>query len=225
MAYHRPLHAWTLDPAAAVELQRELASQVVLAPPDREIRVIAGGDISFDRGSEMVHAGFVVVRLSDMATVETKGVLTPATFPYIPGLLSFREIPALLEAWSLLEIEPDAVMIDGHGYSHPRRFGIASHFGVLVDRPTVGCAKTVLVGRYEQPGPKRGDWTPLVHRKEVIGAALRTREGVSPIFASVGNRLDLASAIDLTLACGGGIRIPEPTRRAHLFVNQLRRAG
>lgn len=224
MAFHLPLEPWTLDPERAVEIQRELAARVRVEPPDREIRTIAGGDISFDRASDVVHAGFVVLRLPELEVIERKGVETVASFPYVPGLLSFREIPALLQAWSLLETEPDAAMLDGQGLAHQRRMGIACHFGLLVDRPTLGCAKSVLVGRHDEVAPDRGSWKPLVHRKETVGAALRTRERVSPIFVSPGHRMDLPSAIELTLACGGGTRIPEPTRRAHLYVNELRKA-
>lgn len=223
MAFHLPLEPWTVDPECAVEIQRELASQVRIEPPSREIRLVAGGDLSFDRGSDVVHAGFVVLRLPDLTVVERKGVRAVAEFPYVPGLLSFREIPSLLQAWSLLECEPDAAMLDGQGLAHPRRMGIACHFGLLVDRPTLGAAKSILVGRYEEPAPERGAWSPIVHRKETVGAALRTRDRVGPIFVSPGHRMDLPHAIELALACGGGTRIPEPTRRAHLFVNELRK--
>jgi len=223
MASHLPLEPWTLAPERAVQIQKELASRVRIEPLDREVRTIAGGDISFDRGSEVVHAGFVVLKLPDLEVVERKGVRTEATFPYVPGLLSFREIPALLEAWALLETEPDVAMLDGQGLAHPRRMGIACHFGLFVDRPTVGCAKSLLVGQHEGPAPERGAWTPIVHRKQTVGAALRTRDKVGPIFISPGHRMDLPAAIELTLACGGGTRIPEPTRRAHLYVNELRK--
>jgi deoxyribonuclease V len=225
MASHRPLEPWTLDPERAVQIQKDLAGQVRIEPLEREIRTIAGGDISFDRGSEVVHAGFAVLSLPDMEVVERKGVQMEATFPYVPGLLSFREIPALLAAWSLLETEPDAAMLDGQGLAHPRRMGIACHFGLFVDRPTLGCAKSLLVGQHEEPAPERGAWAPIVHRKQTVGAALRTRDKVGPIFVSPGHRMDLPAAIELALACGGGTRIPEPTRRAHLYVNELRRAG
>lgn len=222
MASHLPLEPWTTDPERAVEIQRELASRIRIEPLDREIRTIAGGDISFNRDSEVVYAGFVVLSLPDLQTIERKGVTTTAKFPYVPGLLSFREIPALLQAWELLETEPDAAMMDGQGIAHPRRMGIASHFGLLVDRPTLGSAKSLLVGRYEEPALERGSWTPIVHRKETIGAALRTRDRVGPIFVSPGHRIDLPASVELALACGGGTRIPEPTRRAHAFVNELR---
>ena len=224
MASHLPLEPWTLDPERAVAIQKELARRVRIEPPDREIRLVAGGDMSFDLGSDVVYAGFVVLRLPELEVVERKGVKTVSEFPYVPGLLSFREIPPLLQAWELLESEPDAAFLDGQGLAHPRRMGIGCHFGLLIDRPTVGCAKTLFVGKREEPAPERGSWTPLVHRGETVGAALRTRDRVGPVFVSPGHRMDLPSSIDLTLACGGGTRIPEPTRRAHLFVNELRKA-
>lgn len=224
MAAHLPLEPWSLDPERAVAIQRELAGRVRIEPPEREIRLVAGGDISYDRGSDVLHAGFVVLSLPGLETVERKGVRARAEFPYVPGLLSFREIPALLQAWSLLECEPDAAMLDGQGLAHPRRLGIGSHFGLLIDRPTVGVAKTLFVGKYEEPAPERGAWSPLVHRGETVGAALRTRDRVGPVFVSPGHLMDVPSAVDLSLACGDGLRIPEPTRRAHLFVNELRLA-
>ncbi len=224
MAAHLPLEPWTLDPERAVAIQKELATRIKIEPPGRDIRLIAGGDISFDRGSDVVYAGFVVLRLPDLETVERKAVRTTAEFPYVPGLLSFREIPPLLQAWSLLENEPDAAMLDGQGFAHPRRMGLACHFGLLIDRPTIGCAKTLFVGRYDEPAPERGACEPLVHGEETVGAALRTRDGVGPVFISPGHRMDLPHAVDLALACGDGTRIPAPTRRAHLFVNELRRA-
>jgi deoxyribonuclease V len=138
-------------------------------------------------------------------------------------LLSFRESPPVLEAWAKLKTEPDAVMFDGQGIAHPRRVGIASHVGLIIERPTLGCAKSVLVGKYEEPPLKRGAWTPLVDKGETIGAALRTKDKVNPIYVSPGHLIDLAGAIELTLKCNGGYRQPEPTRRAHLLVNALRR--
>ena len=224
MATHLPLEPWTLDPERAVEIQRELASRVRIEPPDREIRLVAGGDLSFDQGSDVVHAVFVVVRLPEGEIVERKGVRAIAEFPYVPGLLSFREIPSLLQAWSLLECEPDAAMLDGQGLAHPRRMGIACHFGLLIDRPAVGVAKTLFVGRHDDPAPDRGAWTPIVHRKETIGAAVRTRSRVGPVFVSPGHLIDLPSSIELALACDSRTRIPEPTRQAHLFANELRKA-
>jgi deoxyribonuclease V len=223
MAHYEPLHEWTLDPKAAVELQRRLRQQVRIEPLARPIETVAGADISFNRFSNIVYAGIVVLRLPTLEVVEEAGVVGEARFPYVPGLLSFRETPSLLEAWAKLETEPDGVMLDGQGIAHPRRVGIASHVGLLVGRPTVGCAKSVLVGSYEDPAPERGSWTPLVDKGETVGAALRTKDRTGPVFVSPGHLIDLEGAVELTLRCDGGYRQPEPTRRAHLLVNALRR--
>lgn len=209
----------------AIALQAALASQVRIEPLGRKVETIAGGDLSFNRDSDIVYAGFAVVRLSDLTVIERQSVVVEAKFPYVPGLLSFREIPSLLQVWEKLEHKPDAVMLDGQGLAHPRRMGIACHFGLLVDRPAIGCAKTLLVGRPEEPSPQRGDWCPIIQRKETVGAVLRTKDRVKPIFVSPGHLMDLDDAIRLTLACHTGYRIPEPTRQAHLYVNELRRAG
>ncbi|MBV9658655.1 MAG: deoxyribonuclease V [Verrucomicrobia bacterium] len=226
MARFRSLHSWDLSPAAARQLQSELCAQLQLTalPEVGAIQTVAGCDISFARGDDTAFAAIVVVRLPDLATFEEAGAVTKLHFPYVPGLLSFREAPPLLEAWARLRTEPDAVMLDGQGLAHPRRLGIASHLGLWLDRPTLGCAKSVLVGRYAAPGLQRGAHTPLVDRGETVGAALRTRDGTSPVFVSAGHRLDLASALALTLRCGTGkYRLPEPTRRAHLLANRMRR--
>lgn len=223
MARYRVLHRWDLTPTEAVALQRELRTQIRIEPLNTPVRTIAGTDLSFDKGSDVVFAGVVVLELPELRVVEQVCVKTRAHFPYIPGLFSFRELPPLIDVWARVRAEPDAVMLDGHGYAHPRRMGLASHAGLVFDRPTVGCAKTVLVGKYDEPPPSRGCWRPIVHKGEIVGAALRTRTGVAPVYVSVGHRIDLEGAIDLVLRCHGGYRIPEPTRRAHLLVNAARR--
>jgi deoxyribonuclease V len=223
MAQYKQLHSWDMSPGEAVALQKELRDRVIVEPLHRKIETIAGADISFNKYSPTLYAGIVVLNVQTLEVIEEVGVVTQVTFPYLPGLLSFRETPPLLEAWSKLKSEPDAVMIDGHGLAHPRRFGIACHVGLLVDRPTLGCGKSVLVGKYQEPPPERGSWTPMLDKGEVVGAALRTKSKVSPIYVTVGHRIDLESAIALTLQCDGGYRQPEPTRRAHLLVNALRR--
>jgi len=224
MAHYEQLHDWNLAPREAIELQKSLRERVRLAPLGaRHVETVAGADISFNKFSETIYAGVVVVRLGSLEVVEEVGVVSETRFPYVPGLLSFRESPAVLEAWAKLKIEPDAVMFDGQGIAHPRRVGIASHVGLLIDRPTFGCAKSVLVGKYEEPPTERGDWSPLVDKGETIGVALRTKRGVQPIFVSPGHLIDLEGAINLTLACDGGYRQPEPTRLAHHLVNAIRR--
>ena len=223
MAQYEKLHEWTLTQREAVELQKGLRQRVRLEPLKKRIETIAGTDISFNKFSTTVYAGIVVLRLPSLEVIEEVGVVSETTFPYVPGLLSFRETPSVLEAWAKLRTEPDAVMFDGQGIAHPRRVGIASHVGLLIGRPTLGCAKSVLVGKYEEPPPERGAWTPLVDKGEVVGAALRTKANVQPIFVSPGHLIDLPGAIELTLRCDGGYRQPEPTRRAHHLVNALRR--
>lgn len=223
MATYQSLHPWNVTPAEAVALQQRLRSQIRIEAPAEPFLTIAGADISFNKFEETVYAGIVVLRLDTLETVEEAGVVSTAPFPYIPGLLSFREIPALLEAWQKLTTEPDVVMFDGHGTAHPRRIGIASHAGLFLNRPTFGCGKSVLTGKFSNPAPERGAWSPMTDRGETIGAALRTKNRVNPVFVSPGHLLDLETAIALTLQCDGGYRIPEPTRRAHLLVNALRR--
>ena len=225
MASYEKLHEWGLAPREAVQLQKELRERVRIAPLKGKVRTVAGADISFNKFSPVVWAGIVVMSLPSLEVVEEVGVVSETKFPYVSGLLSFREAPSVLEAWEKLKTEPDAVMFDGQGLAHPRRIGIASHVGLLLGRPTFGCAKSVLVGRYEEPGEERGAWSPLVDPKngETVGAALRTKTRTQPIYVSPGHLIDLEGAINLTLACDGGYRQPEPTRRAHHLVNALRR--
>ena len=222
MASFTHFHDWNLSPREAIALQNELRNRVLEAAPTRPIETIAGADISFNKFSSTIYVAVVVLRLPDLQVVEEATVIGEAQFPYVPGLLSFRELPAVLEAWQKLSIEPDCVMFDGQGLAHPRRFGIACHAGLWLNRPTLGCAKSVLVGTFDEPAPERGSWTPMIHKGETVGAALRTKNKTKPIYVSVGSEMDLDSTIELTLRCDGGYRQPEPTRRAHLRVNELR---
>jgi deoxyribonuclease V len=223
MASFEQLHDWSLTPREAVELQKQLRERVRVVPLKKRVETIAGADISFNKFDPTIYTGIVVLRLSSLEVVEEVGIVSETKFPYVPGLLSFRESPSVLEAWAKLKTEPDAVMFDGQGIAHPRRVGIASHVGLIINRPTLGCAKSVLVGRFEEPGEERGSWTPMIDRGETVGAALRTKTRVQPIYVSPGHLIDLAGAVELTLASDGGYRQPEPTRRAHLLVNALRR--
>ena len=223
MAQYQSLHDWNVSPTEAVALQQQLRSQIRIVPLTKEPKTIAGCDISFNKFEETVYAGIVVLNLETLEIIEEAGVVSKAPFPYIPGLLSFREIPSLLEAWAKLTVEPDVVMFDGHGIAHPRRMGIASHAGLFLNRPTFGCGKSVLVGKYDDPAPERGNWSPMTHYRDVIGAALRTKNKVNPVYVSPGHLIDLDTAIALTLKCDGGYRLPEPTRRTHNLVNALRK--
>jgi deoxyribonuclease V len=218
------LHSWDVSPAEAIQIQQRLRSAVILEPCEvNRIKLVAGADVSFDKGSDTVYAAVVVLELPGLRIVAKGSAITETKFPYIPGLLSFRETPAVLKAWERLTCQPDAVMLDGQGIAHPRRFGIASHIGVWLDLPSVGCAKTVLVGSYDEPAPEAGSHTPLVDKGEVVGVALRTRDRTNPMFVSPGHRIDLETAIKLVMRCVGGYRQPEPTRQAHWYGNQLRR--
>jgi deoxyribonuclease V len=198
-----------LTAAEAVEIQNRLRDRVV-REGDVPAGTVGGADVSERAG--IARAALVVTR--DLVPVEEVAVETPVRFPYIPGLLSFREIPALLKAWEKLRARPDVLIVDGQGIAHPRRFGIASHLGVLLDQPSIGCAKSRLLGRYEEPPPERGAWTPLEDRGEVIGAALRTRTGRRVVFVSIGHRVSLAAAIRVVLDCTPRYRLPEPQRLA-----------
>lgn len=220
------LHPWDMDYRAAVALQRRLAEQVVLAPPGSWApRRIAGVDVSYEKHGDQFFAGVVVLSFPELEPLATASAHDRVAFPYIPGLLSFRELPVLLQAFRQLPIIPDAVLVDGQGIAHPRRLGLASHLGLWLDLPTVGCAKSRLCGRHEEPGSRRGDRVPLLDGAERIGTVLTTRDRVRPLYISPGHLMDHDQAVALTLACGRGYRLPEPTRQAHLLTNRLRLAA
>jgi deoxyribonuclease V len=220
-----PLHRWDMAPAEAVALQRELASRIVTDTPLKSWELVAGCDVSHDRFSTTLYAGVVVLRADDFSVVERRAAVAQVEFPYTPGLLSFREAPVLLQALAKVQHTPDVVMCDGQGIAHPRRLGLASHVGLFLDRPCVGCAKSKLTGQYDEPGPEPGSRSPLLHRGQVIGSAVRTKARTLPVFVSPGHRIDLDSAVRLVLACCRGYRLPEPTRLAHLYVNEVRRGA
>ena len=209
-------HPWPTSIQEARDLQERLASQVTRRneAPD-EPRYVAGIDVSGKGADGRVRAAAVVLRWEDMAVVEVRTADTAPRFPYVPGLLAFREAPAVLDVLGRLDTTPDLILADGQGLAHPRRFGLACHVGLLAGVPTIGCAKSLLVGRYSGLSPEHGASADLVHRDEVVGSAVRTRGGVSPVFVSVGHRVDLPAAVRLTLACCRGYRVPEPTRTAH----------
>ena len=212
------LHPWDVDTRAAAEIQRDLAARVVVrdevAPAPR---YVAGVDLSPPDANGEATAAAVVLELPSLSIVEVRLYRGRPAFPYVPGLLSFREAPIVLGALAMLSTTPDAILVDGQGMAHPRRFGLACHIGLLTGTPTIGCAKSILCGRPEgAPEPQRGSHMPLLDRGEVIGAAVRTRANVSPIYVSVGHRTSLERAVELTLACCSRYRMPEPTRLAHL---------
>jgi deoxyribonuclease V len=221
----RRLHDWDLKPEEAVTLQRQLGTRVDVTRPLDRCEVIAGADVSYNRFSDIIYAGVIVWAVADGNVIERQSAVTETHFPYVPGLLSFREAPALLDAFAKVETEPDVVMLDGQGIAHPRRMGIASHIGLWLDRPCVGCAKSKLYGRYEQPAPSAGSTSPLTAGQHVIGQVVRTKDRVNPVFVSPGHRVDMEGAVRAVLASVRGYRLPEPTRLAHQFVNDVRRAG
>jgi len=218
----KTLHPWTLTPREAIALQRNLAAQVVVEDQVETVRYVAGADIATFKDSSQAYAGVVVMSFPELKIIEEKGLELTLSFPYIPGLLSFRESPVLLEVFEKLEHEPDLILIDGQGIAHPRRFGIACHLGLLLDKPTIGCAKSRLFGHHKEPLPERGSFVHLYDdHRDVIGAVLRTKDRTNPLFISIGHQTDLPTAIHYTLACGQGYRLPEPTRQAHLFVGKI----
>jgi deoxyribonuclease V len=216
-------HDWDLAIPEARALQEKLRGRVIERDTGRVPRLVAGADISFDRSSPELHAAVVVLDAESLEVLEIAAVRARARFPYVPGYLSFREIPPLLEAFAKLEAVPDLIVCDGQGRAHPRRFGLACHLGVLLDRPTLGCAKSRLVGDYREPGPRRGAHTRLRDGGEVIGEVVRTRSGVKPVFVSVGHRISLETARRTALRLAPRYRLPEPVRAAHREVNRLRR--
>jgi len=220
------LHPWTLDTHEAKALQRSLRDRVVDAPPPGFApRLVAGADLSIVRGRDRGYAAVVVVDAETMETVAEATATVDVTFPYVPGLLSFRELPPLAAAWRTLEMRPDLLLFDAHGYAHPRRFGLACHGGLLFDVPAVGLAKSVLVGEAGEPGRTKGATAPLLHEGERVGTVLRTRTGVRPVYVSVGHRLDLEPAVEATLAVTPRYRLAEPIRRAHKLANRRREEG
>jgi deoxyribonuclease V len=219
----RNLHPWQLDYGEAAAVQRRLAAQVSLTGVPRTIRTIAGADVSYEKHGDTLFAAILVMDARNLDILGCASAVRKSEFPYIPGLLSFREAPALVEAAEKLTMTPDVLMADAQGIAHPRFLGLASHLGLLLDCPTIGCAKSRLVGEYEAVGPEEGDWSPLLLEGKKVGAVLRTKKGVKPVFVSPGHKMSLASATRIVLATTRDYRLPEPTRQAHLCVNRMRR--
>lgn len=217
------LHRWSVTPREAARIQLRLRERLELTDRLPKIETVAGADVALDLQRGRAIAGVIVYSFPEMNEIERTWAAREITFPYVPGLLSFREIPVLLKAFARLRRAPDLIFCDGHGYAHPRRFGIACHLGVLLDRPTIGCGKSILVGTAEEPSQQVGSWTPLVDKDETIGAAFRTREGVKPIYISQGHRISLESAINFARGVTDGFRIPRPTRETDHFVEAVKR--
>jgi len=216
-------HPWPASPKEAVALQRKLASRVSLRRYAGPMVTVAGVDVSFTRGDERVFGGVVVLRYPELVVVDEAWAVDTDAFPYIPGLLSFRELPVVLAAIDRLTKRPDVIICDGQGIAHPRRLGIASHLGLWLECPTIGCAKSRLVGEAEEPGAERGSATPLILDGRRVGYLLRTRSNVKPVYVSPGHLISAAQARDVVLACARGFRLPETTRYAHNLVNRIRR--
>jgi deoxyribonuclease V len=202
-------------------LQSRLASRLVIRGGPRRVRLVAGADVAFATGGDRLAAAVVVLRFPDLEVVETSAVCRRVTFPYVPGLLSFREAPAIIAAWRRLRHLPDLLLCDGQGIAHPRGFGLAAHLGLLLGVPAIGCAKSRLCGTHREPGPRRGDRASLALDGRVVGAVVRTRDGIRPLYVSPGHRVGVAAAVRWVLACGGGYRLPEPTRQADRLVGRL----
>ncbi len=215
---------WNLTPREAMRLQEQLGERVVLEDRFEGIRFVAGADLAFDPKTDLAFASVIVYRFPELAEVERRSARKKLRFPYVPGLLSFRESPVLLAAFTRLRTEPDLILIDGHGRAHPRLFGIACHLGLLLDKPTIGCAKSLLVGESEEPGRRAGSTSPLTFKGQRVGTALRTRDDVKPIFVTPGHRVSLETAVKLVRQCLDGTRIPKPTREADHACRELRRA-
>ncbi|MFH1169274.1 MAG: deoxyribonuclease V [Chloroflexota bacterium] len=210
------IHDWRVTTARAAEIQVRLAGQVSRYGEVAAPRFAAGVDISVDKATGMALAAVVVLDYPGLRLMETSTVAGRLAFPYVPGLLSFREAPLILAACEKLSLVPDIILVDGQGIAHPRRFGLASHLGLFLNTPAIGCAKSRLCGSHEEPGGEAGSYAELKDKGEVIGVALRTRDGVKPIYVSTGHMISLESAIEWVLRCCRGYRLPEPTRLAHL---------
>ncbi len=214
------LHSWEVNPREAIQLQKELKKKISLKKSFSKIKKVAGADVSYYK-NKMI-AGVIVFEFPNLKAIEKRSFISPVNFPYIPGLLTFREGPSLLEAFKKIKTTPDVILFDGQGIAHPRRMGIATHLGLFLGRPTIGCAKSRLSGKYTSVGEEKGDYALLKEGEEVLGAVLRTRREVKPIFVSPGHKIDLPNSIEIVLKCIVKYRLPLPVREAHIFVNQIR---
>lgn len=217
------LHTWDVTPKEAIRIQTALRKRIVRRDSFGTIRAIAGADVSFDNNRKEAYGGVIVYGFPDLEEIERRCARATIHFPYVPGLLTFREAPVLLKAFARLKKEPDTILFDGQGLAHFRRMGLATHMGILLNKPTVGCAKSRLIGTFEDPGEDVGSYSPLIDDGETIGAVLRTRTSVNPVFVSQGHRLSLTTCLDIVLKCVDGYRIPKPTREADQYVAWLKK--
>ena len=223
MKIPRPPHNWSVTPKQAIAIQKQLAPLVRQVKLHQPVRYIAGVDAAFSPDKRHCLAGVVLWDREDQVIVEQQLGVRPLIFPYIPGLLTFREAPAIIAALRNLQRRPDVLLCDGQGIAHPRRLGIASHLGLLVDLPAIGCAKSRLIGSYQEPGQEKGARVPLLIGQEQVGSVVRTRERVKPVFVSIGHKIDLPAAEQIVLACATRYRLPEPTRLADQLVAAAKR--
>ena len=208
-------HAWPLTVEEATVIQQQLRGEVITSDQMEEpVKYVAGVDMGFEAAGTISRAAVVVLSFPDLQLQESAIARRPTSFPYVPGFLSFREIPAVLDAMEQLSITPDLVLCDGQGLAHPRRFGIACHLGIIINMPTIGVAKSLLIGKYQEVPEQKGSWQPLIHRSETIGAVLRTRTGTKPLYISSGHRVSLPTALEYVLRCTPKYRLPETTRLA-----------
>jgi len=220
---YQNLHPWDIKPKEAMTIQMDLRKRIELQDSFNEIRVIAGADVSFDRKKNESYGGVITYSFPELKEIERRGAIKKVSFPYIPGLLAFREAPVLLEAFASLRTEPDVIMFDGQGFAHFRRMGIATHMGILLNKPAIGCAKSRLIGTFEEPGENSGCYSPLVDSGQTVGVVLRTRKQIHPIFVSQGNKISLKSCIEIVLKCLDGYRVPKPTREADHYVELIKK--
>jgi len=219
------LHKWDVSYAEARAVQEKLRGGVAAGPLPETLRYVAGSDVSYEMHGDLFFAGVIVWDVETGKVVEERGAVERVSFPYIPGLLSFREAPVLLKAFEKVESRVDAVLVDGQGIAHPRGFGLACHICMSLEKPGAGCAKSLLVGEYSEPAISKGSRADLIHDGKRIGSVLRTRDGVKPVFVSPGHMLGIDESADLVLSCAVKYKLPEPNRLAHNYVNGLRKRG
>lgn len=216
------IHEWDLTYQQARSLQEQLASKVRFTAIRKKPRLVAGIDCAFSKDGKRIGAAVVVMNFPELEVIEIETATAEVTYPYIPGLLSFREGPVCIKAVEKIVNTPDVFLVDGQGIAHGRGLGLAAHLGLFFDKPTIGCAKSRLVGQYEEPGKDKGGCSPLIYKDRQVGAVVRTRTNVKPLLISVGNKCSLDDAIEITLACAKKYRLPEPTRLAHQTVTKLK---
>ena len=219
------LHPWNVSPSEALEIQEELRKKLILTPPKMPWEKIGAGDVSYSRTDDRIYAAFLLFSYPDLTLLESAQAQGRASFPYIPGLLTFREAPILMETFSKLKRKPDLILIDGQGIAHPRSMGIAAHLGLLLDLPSIGCAKSRLYGAEAEPSREQGSRVPLIEEGRTVGMVVRTRTGVKPVYVSPGHKMDLETSVKIVLSLCRGYRIPEPLRQGHILVNRLREKG